>query len=114
MKKTGTVIELSGEEWQLYMEGAFCRTEGRTGVPGAGIAGWFACGLFVAKYQSGDEAWNEDDLERFFKQHKSDYAWELPHYRGAVIHCKDRKTASAIKKQLKKNRYPSGKIYYIH
>lgn len=66
------------------------------------------------KYQSGDEAWNEDDLERFFKQHKSDYAWELPHYRGAVIHCKDRKTASAIKKQLKKNRYPSGKIYYIH
>lgn len=54
------------------------------------------------KYQSGDEAWNEDDLERFFKQHKSDYAWELPHYRGAVIHCKDRKTASAIKKQLKK------------
>ena len=54
------------------------------------------------KYQSGDEAWNEDDLERFFKQHKSDYAWELPHYRGAVIDCKDRKTASAIKKQLKK------------
>lgn len=61
LKKTGTVIELSGEEWQLYMEGAFCRTEGRTGVPGAGIAGWFVCGLFVAKYQSGDEAWNEDD-----------------------------------------------------
>ena len=27
---------------------------------------------------------------------------KLPHYRGAVIHCKDRKTASAIKKQLKK------------
>ena len=47
------------------------------------------------KYQSGDEAWNEDDLERFFKLHKSDLAWELPHYRGAVIHCKDRKTASA-------------------
>ena len=59
LKKNGTVIELSGEEWQLYMEGAFCRTEGRTGVPGAGIVGWFVCGLFVAKYQSGDEAWNE-------------------------------------------------------
>ena len=49
LKKNGNSIELSGEEWQLYMEGAFCRTEGRTGVPGAGIAGWFACGLFVAK-----------------------------------------------------------------
>ena len=54
------------------------------------------------KHQSGDRTWQEIDLERFFKQHKSDYAWDLPHYRGAVIHCKDKKTASAIKKFLKK------------
>ena len=54
------------------------------------------------KHPSDDESWSESDLERFFKQHKSDYVWELPHYRGAVIHCKDKKRASAIKKLLKK------------
>ena len=54
------------------------------------------------KHQSGDETYQESDLERFFKQHKSDYTWDLPHYRGAVIHCKDKKAASAIKKYLKK------------
>ena len=54
------------------------------------------------KYQSGDGTWQESDLEHFFKQHKSDYSWDLPHYRGAVIHCKDKKMASAIKKQLKR------------
>lgn len=63
-------------------------------------------GLLVAclskRYRSGDEAWQESDLERFFEQHRSDYAWDLPHYRGAVVHCKDKKAASAIKKYLKK------------
>lgn len=54
------------------------------------------------KYQSGDQSYEESDLEHFFKRHKSDYQWDLPHYRGAVIHCKDKKTASAIKKYLKK------------
>ncbi len=54
------------------------------------------------KYETGDESYEESDLERFFKQHKSHYAWDLPHYRGAVIHCKDKKAASAIKKYLKK------------
>ena len=54
------------------------------------------------KHQSGDGSYQENDLERFFKQHKSDYAWNLPHYRGAVVHCKDKKTASAIKKYLKR------------
>lgn len=54
------------------------------------------------KYQPGDVSWSEADLEHFFKQHQSDYAWDLPHYRGAVIHCKDKKVASAVKKLLKK------------
>ena len=54
------------------------------------------------KHPSGGATWQEADLERFFKQHRSDYRWELPHYRGAVIHCKDKKTASALKKVLKK------------
>lgn len=54
------------------------------------------------KYQSGDGSFRTDDLERFFKRHKSDYAWDLPHYRGAVIWCKNKKAASAIRKYLKK------------
>ena len=44
------------------------------------------------------------ELERYFLLHKSDYNWELPHFKGAVIHCVNKKAASKIKKQLKK--YP--------
>ncbi|WP_455674149.1 peptidylprolyl isomerase, partial [Phocaeicola sp.] len=54
------------------------------------------------KYQQDETAYGEKELERFYKQHKSDYSWDLPRYKGAVIHCKDKKTASAIKKYLKK------------
>ena len=54
------------------------------------------------KYQGAEKTFQEEDLDRFFRQHKSDYAWQLPHYKGAVIHCKDKKMASAIKKYLKK------------
>lgn len=54
------------------------------------------------KHSPADEAWNESDLESFFQLHKADYAWELPHYRGAVVHCKDKKAAAAIRKRLKK------------
>lgn len=42
------------------------------------------------------------ELENYFKKHKANYQWELPHFRGAVIHCKDKKAASKIKKYLKK------------
>lgn len=54
------------------------------------------------KYQASEKIYQDSDLERYFKQHKSEYAWDLPHYKGAVIHCKNKKTASAIKKYLKK------------
>ncbi len=47
-------------------------------------------------------AYEESDLEAYYKAHKDDYRWELPHYRGAVLHCKDKKTASMLKKYLKK------------
>ena len=47
-------------------------------------------------------ACSEADLEHYFKQHKSDYAWDLPRYKGAVIHCRNKKMASVIKKYLKK------------
>lgn len=42
------------------------------------------------------------ELENYFKEHKEEYAWDLPHFKGAVIHCQNRKAASKIKKKLKK------------
>ena len=42
------------------------------------------------------------ELEQFFLQHKKHYTWEFPHFRGAVIRCTNKKTASRIKKYLKK------------
>ena len=47
--------------------------------------------------------YTDTDLEHFFKTNRKDYVWELPHYRGAVIHCRDKKQAKRIKKLLKKH-----------
>ena len=47
--------------------------------------------------------YTDADLEHFFKANRKKYAWELPHYRGAVIHCRDKKQAKRIKKLLKKH-----------
>lgn len=46
----------------------------------------------------------EHELEAWFKNHRADYGWGKPHFRGAVIHCQSKKEAKAIKKYLKK--YP--------
>lgn len=43
-----------------------------------------------------------DELDNYFKQNKGRYAWEFPHFKGAVIRCADKKMASRIKKYLKK------------
>jgi peptidyl-prolyl cis-trans isomerase SurA len=54
--------------------------------------------------------WNEGivctarDLELFFKEHRADYGGGTPHFRGAVIHCRSKKEAKAIKKYLRQ--YP--------
>lgn len=45
---------------------------------------------------------DERQLAAYFDRHRSDYRWELPHYKGAVIHCADKKAASKIRKRLKK------------
>ena len=47
-------------------------------------------------------AYTEEDLDAWFRNHKEDYAWELPHYRGVVVHCRDKKKAKRIRKSLKK------------
>lgn len=42
------------------------------------------------------------ELEHYFDRNRSDYAWTLPHYKGAVIHCQDKKVAKKLRKILKK------------
>ncbi len=44
------------------------------------------------------------ELEAYFRLHKEEYGWGTPHYKGAVIHCKNKKEAKRIKAYLKK--YP--------
>lgn len=62
------------------------------------LAAWWDARLGVGKYTQPEP----EELEAYFKEHRKDYAWELPHFRGAVIHCADRKAASKIRKRLKK------------
>ena len=47
-------------------------------------------------------SYSEMDLENFFNDHRRDYQWDYPHYRGAVFHCKSKKEGKAIKKYLKR------------
>ena len=47
---------------------------------------------------------SEADLEDYFKKNRKQYGWGIPHYRGAVFHCQDKKEAKKIKKYLSK--YP--------
>ena len=44
---------------------------------------------------------SEQDLEEYFKAHRTEYGGGVPHFRGAVIHCQSKKEAKAIKKYLK-------------
>ena len=64
-------------------------------------------GLLVAsleRHQAGHSSCSELELETYFEQHKEEYGCGMPHYQGAVIHCRDKKEAKRIKKYLKK--YP--------
>lgn len=59
--------------------------------------------LLVATLQlNNGVSFTENDLEFFFDKHRSEYAWELPHYKGAVFHCRNKKKAKEIKKLLKR------------
>ena len=45
---------------------------------------------------------DDRQLADYFDRHRQDYGWELPHYKGAVVRCADKKAASKIRKRLKK------------
>ena len=64
----------------------------------------------LTKMYASSITYTEQDLEAWFKEHRKEYAWDLPHYRGAVIHCRDKKQAKRIKKWLEKYRFTEWKV----
>ena len=58
--------------------------------------------LVMALSMNQPVSYSEKDLEEFYISHRMDYQWDYPHYRGAVFHCRNKKAAKAIKKQLKR------------
>lgn len=57
----------------------------------------------VSKRQVWDVAAADSvGLEKWYKAHKSDYAWKAPRFSGFIFHCKDPKQVKAVKKTLTK------------
>ncbi|HJV77628.1 MAG TPA: peptidylprolyl isomerase [Paludibacter sp.] len=57
---------------------------------------------------SNKEVWDKasrdtEGLIKYFNEHKVDYTWEKPHFKGRVILCKDKATLSAAKSIVKKS-----------
>jgi len=42
-------------------------------------------------------------LAKYFNEHKNDYTWEKPHFKGHVILCKDKETLNSAKSIVKKS-----------
>ena len=64
-------------------------------------------GLLVASLDDNLQtkvALTEKELEEWFRKNPLEYGMGTPHFRGAIIHCQNKKDAKAIKKYLKK--YP--------
>ncbi|NLT04177.1 MAG: hypothetical protein GXY09_09980 [Bacteroidales bacterium] len=56
---------------------------------------------------SNREVWDKASLdtkglEAYFKANKKAYDWTAPRFKGFVVHCADKTTADAVKKQLRK------------
>lgn len=45
--------------------------------------------------------WDEAGLEKYFAEHRADYAWEKPRYKGIVLQCVSRRVAKRVRKFLK-------------
>ena len=57
---------------------------------------------------SNREVWEKaskdtQGLEKYFNEHKTDYKWEKPHFKGHVILCKNKETLLAAKAIVKKS-----------
>jgi len=55
-----------------------------------------------AKYFEHNPEADSIALARFFKKHRKDYKWNVPHYKGALIMCKNNDTYKRVKRVIKK------------
>lgn len=60
---------------------------------------------------SNNEVWgkaskDEDGLSKFFKENKKDYAWDVPRFRGVILHCSNEEVLKQAKSLLKKCKLP--------
>ncbi|MGL4853469.1 MAG: hypothetical protein ACRC3Z_12655 [Phocaeicola sp.] len=49
-----------------------------------------------------EHQYDEADLQSYFEKHKEKYRWEFPHYKGVVVHCRDKRVYKKWRKLLKK------------
>ncbi len=57
---------------------------------------------------SNNEVWEKaskdtEGLSKYFENHKMDYKWEKPHFKGRIIQCKNKSTMKAAKAIIKKS-----------
>jgi peptidyl-prolyl cis-trans isomerase SurA len=61
---------------------------------------------------SNNEVWEKaskdtEGLAKYFNNHKADYTWKEPHYKGRVISCKDKETFKAARSIVSKSNIDS-------
>lgn len=56
-------------------------------------------------YETDKRNVSSDELMQYFKDNEERYRWKLPHFKGGVVHCLNKKSASRLKKKLKKLPY---------
>ena len=57
----------------------------------------------ISKRQVWDKAANDEaGLEAYFKDHKKDYVWDSPRFKGMAYHVKDKNDIKAVKKSVKR------------
>lgn len=63
-------------------------------------------GLLVANWEQTyhtevGQSITEEALSRYFKEHRKEYGWEMPRFKGGIVACPDKKARKKIKKKLK-------------
>lgn len=102
------------DEWtRLALDGAALHAWKRREAPWTADLQWrmreVQEGLLAARWDAlhtvRETAVDDAELERYFREHRERYRWELPHFRGGIVWCRSKKAASKIRKLLKKQDY---------
>ena len=89
---------VDGKRFQDWKEGRETEIAVRMGLAEDGLLAAY----WDESYGNGNEKVSPDELARHFKENKEKYDWDLPHFKGGVVHCLNKKAASRLKKGLKR------------